>query len=1051
MNSLKRNYFSMTEIVLALIVVVAGIVVIMGLMPVGMKAHSEAMAQSNAADSAEQFLHYVRSEVRADWAFINAFPDSKPGPNDGPLLDGGVGVAAASAADMIWSSDDLLPGAAAKISFSAMNLDDDWDPEFHTSGVFRVQQMTGEKVDFSAGMLAWKTGAAYNDDADEAMSFFINVEVSWPITVDYAARDQAMFMIEVFKPQRTDMAQFTGGKICTMIDLAAGTSIEGQGVIDEALIVTASTATGVALLQGQEPFLFTAPNSGNSTETGCGNAATFGDASESEANRANDFTFSFANSGTVSLFSMRMLDYGDYNPAGATSHGVSLVAYDASGTIVDKSTLSYTSSADLLPGDGGGAPGDLQIAGDACSAAPGDPGNYTFVVAGAGIASASLEFSHNGDASYQVSDPAIAFADICFTLESTSEDDPDDPDDPDVDDTYVVGFVEARSAGGEGVGSASFALEVRSLGNGNGGVAAAAAPGSDISVDYVVTGTATAGLDYTLAAGTVAVPLLGSAITALIIDDTLVEESETIVVTLTNPANADLGEIPTHTHTILDDDSDDPEAELPTVSFLVSASANAESVTNPILTVVLSAASTDAVTVGYSHTGGTATAGGDFTMASSGVSAASVGAISFAPGETTMFIPLTIIDDLDIEEDETIQITLVSPVNATLGTTPVHTYGVLDNDNCTDVLGGGDLNINPANSDGNIFSYTTDSGNTDMIDMKDYFHANGNTNMSYSGPASQVQVMVKATGRTMTINGESVTLDTNKRYTFSGDMTINLRNTKPSPRSWGAAHGHWWISLTGADICYTSADAPAPAYPDISFTAAAANGAESAGSANIQVELSSVQGSAVQVDYTVTGTATGSGVDYSLQSGTLFLPAGTLTASLSLPIVNDAAEESAETVVLTLSNPVETFLGTNAVLTFTIEDDDGVAPPIPPTVPIGSTVAGEVNLNYGSNAAVAFTMVTPTGTITQSTLKSGGGGYSYNGSASSVTFRPRSADRTLTIDGAATNLSTSTTYTITGDLTVNLHNTDGSSKWKTNRSRWYIDLSGTGLSIMPTP
>ena len=123
----------------------------------------------------------------------------------------------------------------------------------------------------------------------------------------------------------------------------------------------------------------------------------------------------------------------------------------------------------------------------------------------------------------------------------------------------------------------------------------------------------------------------------------------------------------------------------------------------------------------------------------------------------------------------------------------------------TDVSGhtvsGGNLNANPASSSGNIFELTKSDGTViDMDDMSDYFHDNDNTNLSYSGGASEVKIMVKAQGRTITVDGEEVELKTNTRYTFAGNMTVNLINTKDNPKSWGKAKGHWWLSVSGTGI-----------------------------------------------------------------------------------------------------------------------------------------------------------------------------------------------------------------------------------------------------------
>ncbi|WP_370499630.1 Calx-beta domain-containing protein [Mycolicibacterium sp. jd] len=76
-------------------------------------------------------------------------------------------------------------------------------------------------------------------------------------------------------------------------------------------------------------------------------------------------------------------------------------------------------------------------------------------------------------------------------------------------------------------------------------------------------------------------------------------------------------------------------------------------------TVTLSKASTETVTVSYSTSNGTATAaGGDYAPA--------VGTLTFAPGQTTKAVTVTVNGDTLVELDEQFTLTLSSPLNATI-------------------------------------------------------------------------------------------------------------------------------------------------------------------------------------------------------------------------------------------------------------------------------------------------------------------------------------------------------------------------------------------------
>jgi Calx-beta domain-containing protein len=74
--------------------------------------------------------------------------------------------------------------------------------------------------------------------------------------------------------------------------------------------------------------------------------------------------------------------------------------------------------------------------------------------------------------------------------------------------------------------------------------------------------------------------------------------------------------------------------------------------------VTLSAASAQAVTVDYATADGSASAPGDYAVAS--------GKLTFAPGEKSKTITVSVVGDLAIEQDESFTVSLSNPVNATI-------------------------------------------------------------------------------------------------------------------------------------------------------------------------------------------------------------------------------------------------------------------------------------------------------------------------------------------------------------------------------------------------
>ena len=338
----------------------------------------------------------------------------------------------------------------------------------------------------------------------------------------------------------------------------------------------------------------------------------------------------------------------------------------------------------------------------------------------------------------------------------------------------VIDFNTTTSSGAESVSSAALTVDLSFVSTQN------------ATVDYTVTGTATgSGTDYTLANGTLTInagSTSGTITIGSIVNDSLDEANETVIVTLSNPSNALLGSDSVHTYTITDNDN------APVVDFNTTSSNGAESVSSKAITVDLSAASAQNVTVNYAITGTATGSGTDYTLAN--------GTLTINAGATSGTITIAgIVDDSLDEANETVVVTLSSPSNATLGTDSVHTYTITDNDNA----------------------------------------------------------------------------------------------------------------------------------PVVDFNTTSSSGAESVSSKDITVDLSAATAQDVTVNYAVTGTATGSGTDYTLANGTLTISAGATSGTITIAgIIDDSITEGSESVILTLSSPSNATLGSDSVHTYTITDNDSL-------------------------------------------------------------------------------------------------------------------------------
>ncbi len=335
----------------------------------------------------------------------------------------------------------------------------------------------------------------------------------------------------------------------------------------------------------------------------------------------------------------------------------------------------------------------------------------------------------------------------------------------------IVGFDTATSNGAESATNVNIPVSLSQV-NGT------------TTVDYSVSGgTATgSGTDFTLTDGTLTFNpgITTQNISFSVTNDVLEESDETVEVTLSNPHNATLGGLTVHTFTI-----NDGEAAT-SVAFEASSSSGDESNTPVNIPVSLNSASLNTISVSYAVTGGSATGGGtDFTLAN--------GTLTFNPSDTTKNIAIGIVEDALDESDETIEVTLSSPTNASLGATTVHTYTISDNDGI----------------------------------------------------------------------------------------------------------------------------------PTVGFQSESSSGTESDVSVQIPVVLSNTSASTITVDYSVSGgSATNTATDFALADASLTFNPGETAKNINVSITDDGKIEPDETIEISLSNPDNATLGIHTLHTYTIQDDD---------------------------------------------------------------------------------------------------------------------------------
>ncbi len=202
-----------------------------------------------------------------------------------------------------------------------------------------------------------------------------------------------------------------------------------------------------------------------------------------------------------------------------------------------------------------------------------------------------------------------------------------------------------------------------------------------VTVNYTTAnGTATPTVDYQTVAGSVtfAPGETRQTVTVPVVGDILVENNETFFLQLSNSsANASIG-VAQGTATIVDNDQFFLTVSSTTITETDSGS------TNATVTVSLSAASTQAISVAYTAVGNDATVGTDFN--------ATTGTLNFAPGERLKTITVPVLGDTTAEFNETFLVQLSNPVGATVTADSQGTITILDEDHTISGLKWEDLN-----------------------------------------------------------------------------------------------------------------------------------------------------------------------------------------------------------------------------------------------------------------------------------------------------------------------------------------------------------------------
>jgi Ca2+-binding RTX toxin-like protein len=412
-----------------------------------------------------------------------------------------------------------------------------------------------------------------------------------------------------------------------------------------------------------------------------------------------------------------------------------------------------------------------------------------------------------------------------------------------------------------------------------------------VTVDYTTTDDiATNPDDYTTQTGTLTFEVgeTTKEISIPIIDDTLVEGDEIFFVDLANPTNATLTNNQAQV-TITDNDTANIEITIDDVS--VSEGVNSRTA---IVTVKINQESAEIVTVDYTTVDNSATSPNDYTSKS--------GTLTFEPGETTKEIPITIVDDRIDETNETFFVNLSNATIATISDEQA-IVTILDDD---EPVPPPQITINDASvyeaAGVVLLTVSLSKESVDSVSV-DYTTVNDTAKSpeDYTATRGTITFEPGETTKEIEIPIIDDTLKDNPE-----DFFVNLSNPI-----------NGIIETERATI--TIIDEAEP-FPTPSFLISNVNVLETVGNAVVTVNLTQPSTRPVSVDYfTVEDTATFS--DYNTQNGTIIFNPGEIRKNITIPIIDDSLEETQETFLIRLTNPVNSAISqTQAQITITDND-----------------------------------------------------------------------------------------------------------------------------------
>ena len=441
--------------------------------------------------------------------------------------------------------------------------------------------------------------------------------------------------------------------------------------------------------------------------------------------------------------------------------------------------------------------------------------------------------------------------------------------------TPEVFFDSTSARVAEGVGTHHVVVRLRS------------APASDLTLNYSVGGSATAGSDFTISnLGTVEVPAgaISVSIPVSIMEDRMEERRETVILTLEDGEGYLVdSSATTHTLTVIDG------VEVGWGTTSVSA---VEGEGRRNLALQVNQRRSTPLTVSYTL-GGTATPGEDYRIAGANTTTRS-GTFTIpagTPAFTTVDFPIEIMGDSVPDNGETIVITITAGSDYNPGPGAMATVGIHEES------GSAAFRVSGLPRVGDVLMVERTASDPE-----------GEVTLSYQWQRKE------------NLNPGA----------WQGISGATASTYTPSSADGGKYVRVAVVYTDGNGLPYTIPTDPlGPIIPagtaTASFASASATVAEGVGTHQVVVNLSPPAASALTLNYSVRGTAT-AGSDFTISNlGTVQVAEGAASVSIPVSIIHDQGEESNETVVLTLEAGMG-YMVTSSTTPHTLTITDSPAP-----------------------------------------------------------------------------------------------------------------------------